>query len=102
LATILGRSFHISLVDCITDCILFFVLSDYSLTDFSMTVPVVRQPNIGNGLDDQTNITLTLFNTILETASTRVELERSWEVIERDINIRERWEARQRQPRNQQ
>jgi hypothetical protein len=67
-----------------------------------MTVPVTRQPNIGNGLDDQTNIALTLFNTILETASTRAELERSWEVIERDINIRERWEARQRQPRNQQ
>jgi hypothetical protein len=67
-----------------------------------MTVPVVRQPNIGNGLDDQTNITLTLFNTILETASTRVELERSWEAIERDINIRERWEARKRQPINQQ
>jgi hypothetical protein len=67
-----------------------------------MTVPVTRQPNIGNGLDDQTNIALTLFNTILETASTRVELERSWEVIERDISIRERWEARKRQPRNQQ
>jgi hypothetical protein len=67
-----------------------------------MTVPVTRQPNIGNGLDDQTNITLTLFNTILETASTRVELERSWEVIERDINIHERWEARKRQPINQQ
>jgi hypothetical protein len=67
-----------------------------------MTIPVTRQPNIGNGLDDQTNIALTLFNTILETASTRVELERSWEVIERDINIRERWEARKRQPRNQQ
>jgi hypothetical protein len=67
-----------------------------------MTVPVTRQPNIGNGLDDQTNIALTLFNTILETASTRVELERSWEVIERDINIHECWEARQRQPINQQ
>jgi hypothetical protein len=67
-----------------------------------MTVPVTRQPNIGNGLDDQTSIALTLFNTILETASTRVELERSWEVIERDISICERWEARKRQPRNQQ
>jgi hypothetical protein len=67
-----------------------------------MTIPVTRQPNIGNGLDDQTNIALTLFNTILETGSTCTELERSWEVIERDINIRERWEVRQRQPRNQQ
>ena len=67
-----------------------------------MTVPATRQPNIGNGLNDQTSIALTLFNTILETASTRVELERSWELIERDISICELWEARQRQPRNQQ
>jgi hypothetical protein len=52
-----------------------------------MTIPVVRQPNIGNGIDDHTNITLTLFNTILETSSTHVELEHSWEAIERDINI---------------
>jgi hypothetical protein len=53
----------------------FFVLSDYSLTDFSMTIPVTRQPNIGNGLDDQTNTALNLFNIILETSNTRVELE---------------------------
>jgi hypothetical protein len=66
-----------------------------------MTVPATRQPNIEHGLKDQTNIALTLFNTILETANTRAELERSWEVIEQDISIRERWEARQRQPRNQ-
>jgi hypothetical protein len=67
-----------------------------------MIVPVTRQPNIGNGLDDQTIITLTLFNTILETASTHAELEWCWEVTERDINICERLEAKQRQPRNQQ
>jgi hypothetical protein len=67
-----------------------------------MTVLVTRQPNIENGIDNQTNISLNLFNTILETASTRVELECSWKTIERDINIRERWEARQRQPKNQQ
>jgi hypothetical protein len=67
-----------------------------------MTTPVTRQPNIGNGLNDQTSIALTLFNTILETASTRAELERSWEVVERDISICECWEARKRQPRNQQ
>jgi hypothetical protein len=66
-----------------------------------MTVPITRQPNIGNGLDDQTNITLTLFNTILETASTHAQLERCWEVIERDKSIRERWEARERKPKNQ-
>jgi hypothetical protein len=67
----------------------------------SMTVPVARQPNIEPGLTDQTSITLTLFNTILETANTWVELERSWAVIEHDISIQERWEARQRQLRNQ-
>jgi len=67
-----------------------------------MKVLVMRQPNIGNGFDDQTNITLTLFNTILETSSTHVELECSWEVIERDINIRECWEARKMNPKNQQ
>ena len=67
-----------------------------------MIVHATRKLNIGNGLDDQISITLTLFNTILETASTRVELERSWEVIERDTNIHERWEAKQRHPRNQQ
>jgi hypothetical protein len=52
-----------------------------------MTVPVARQPNIEPGLKDQTNIALTLFNTILETANTRVEIERSWAVIEQDISI---------------
>jgi hypothetical protein len=52
-----------------------------------MTVHVTREPNIGNGLDDQNSIALTLFNTILETTSTRTELECSWEVIERDISI---------------
>jgi hypothetical protein len=66
-----------------------------------MTVPVTRQPNIEPSLRDQTSIALTLFNTILETANTQVELERSWAVIEQDISVRERWEARQRQPRNQ-
>jgi hypothetical protein len=66
-----------------------------------MTVPGTRQPNIGNGIDDQTNIALNLFNTILETPSTHVKLEHSWEVVERKINIRECWEARQRQPINQ-
>jgi hypothetical protein len=66
-----------------------------------MTVPNNRQPNIEPGLQDQTSIALNLFNTILQTTTTRVELERSWAVIERDINIQEQWEARQRQLRNQ-
>jgi hypothetical protein len=66
-----------------------------------MTVPVARKPNIEPSLKDHTRIALTLFNTILETANTRVELERSWAVIEQDRSVRERWEARQGQPRNQ-
>ena len=66
-----------------------------------MTVPIVRQLNIGDGLDNQTNIDLTLFNIILATSSTHVEHHNSWEVITRDINIRERWETRQRKPINQ-
>ena len=58
-----------------------------------MTVPNNRQLNIEPGLQDQTSIALNLFNTILQTTTTRVELERSWAVIERDINIQEQWEA---------
>jgi hypothetical protein len=66
----------------------------------SVTVPVARQPNIQPGLSDQTHISLNIFDTILKTTITRVELECSWAVIERDINIQEQLEARQ-QPRNQ-
>jgi hypothetical protein len=66
-----------------------------------MTIPNNRQPNIELGLQDQTSIALNLFNTILQTSTTRVELERSWAVIERAISIQEQWEARQRQLRNQ-
>jgi hypothetical protein len=67
-----------------------------------MIVPVTRQPNIEPGLQDQTNIALNLFNTILDTANTRVELNHSWAAIERDISAQERLEVRHRQPRNQQ
>jgi hypothetical protein len=67
-----------------------------------MKVPSTRHPNIENGFKDQTSIALTLFNIILETTSTRSELEHYWEVVEQDISIREHWEARKRQPRNQQ
>jgi hypothetical protein len=52
-----------------------------------MTIPIVRQPNIEPGLIDQTHIALNFFDTILKTAITQVELERSWAAIERDINI---------------
>jgi hypothetical protein len=65
-----------------------------------MTVPNVRQPNIAIGLQDQTSIALNLFNTILQTARNRTELEQSWAAIERDITIQEQREERQRQLRN--
>jgi hypothetical protein len=65
-----------------------------------LTVPNVRQPNVELGLQDQTSIALNLFNTILQTATNRAELERSWAAIERDITIQEQQEARQRQLRN--
>jgi hypothetical protein len=67
-----------------------------------MTVPIARQPNLEPGLQDQTNIALNLFHTILDTARTCVELNYSWEAIERDISVQEQLEARRRQPRNQQ
>ena len=66
-----------------------------------MTVPVARKPNIEPGLQDQTNIALDLFNTILDTANTQAELNRSWATIEQDISSQECWEARCRQPRDQ-
>jgi hypothetical protein len=66
-----------------------------------MTVPIARQPNIETGLKYHTNIALNLFNTILDTNNTRVELEHTWEEIEQDISVQECWEARKRQPRNQ-
>ena len=65
-----------------------------------MTVPSGRQPNVEPGLQDQTNIALNLFNTIMQTTTNRAELERSWVAIEHDIIIEEQQEARQRQLRN--
>ena len=65
-----------------------------------MTIPNSRQPNIEPGLQDQTSITLNLFNTILQTTTNQVELEHSWDTIERDISNQEQREARQRQLRN--
>jgi hypothetical protein len=43
-----------------------------------MTIPVPTQPNIEPGLSNQTHIALNLFDTILKTATTHVELEHSW------------------------
>ena len=60
-----------------------------------MTVPIVRQPNIEPGLTDQTHFTLNPFDTILKMANAKVELERSWDAIERDINIQEQLEVKQ-------
>jgi hypothetical protein len=65
-----------------------------------MTVPTVTQPNIQPEISDQRHIALSLFDTILRTANTREELERSWAAIEQDIATREQLEARQREHRN--
>jgi hypothetical protein len=65
-----------------------------------MTVPTQRQPNLGDGLEDQTNITLTLYNIILDTANSQDELNHSWEVVYEEAQIREHWDARQRMIRN--
>jgi hypothetical protein len=51
-----------------------------------MTVPLARKPNIDLGCQDQTNIALNLFNIILDTVNTHVELNLSWEKIEQDIS----------------
>ena len=59
-----------------------------------MTFLSGRQPNVEPGLQDQTNIALNLFNTILQTTTNRDELERSWAAIERDISIQEKREER--------
>jgi hypothetical protein len=61
-----------------------------------MIVLVARQPNIEPGLQDQTNIALNLFNTILDTANTHAELNHSWASIDRDISAQEQLEARRR------
>jgi hypothetical protein len=66
-----------------------------------MIVPITRQTNIKPDLPDQTNVTLNISDTILKTATTRTELERSWATIEPDISIEEYLEARQRQLKNQ-
>jgi hypothetical protein len=65
-----------------------------------VTIPNSRQPNVEPGFQDQTSIALSLFNTILQTTTNRVELERSWATIERDVSIQEQQEARKRQLRN--
>ena len=65
-----------------------------------MNVPIIREPNIKPGLVNQTNIALNIFPTILKTATTRTELERSLAAIERDISMQEYLEARQRQLRD--
>ena len=66
-----------------------------------MTIPVARKPHIEPGLLDQTNISINLFDTILRTATTRVELEHSWVAIEWDITTQEQVEVRNKRLRNQ-
>jgi hypothetical protein len=60
-----------------------------------MTVPTTTQPNIQLGLSNQIHIALNLFDTILKTANTQEELERSWAAIEQDIANQEQLEDRQ-------
>ena len=60
-----------------------------------MTISATIQPNIQPGLSNQIHISLNLFDTILKTANTREELERSWATIEQDITTQEQLEARQ-------
>jgi hypothetical protein len=80
--------------------LIFIDTSFFSDIDY-LTVPIARQPNIEPILKDQNNIALSLFNTILDTTNTCVELNHSWAAIERDISAQEKLEARHRQPRNQ-
>jgi hypothetical protein len=104
LGTILGRSsISLWLIVCLIIIEYIYISSFDSLIFFIffMTVHVTTQPNIDHGLKDQIIISLTLFNTILEIANTRAGIECSWAMIEQDISVRERWEARQRHPRNQ-
>jgi hypothetical protein len=54
-----------------------------------MIVPISKQPNIEPSIQDQTNIALNPFNTILDTANNCAELNHSWEEIERDISAQE-------------
>jgi hypothetical protein len=83
------------LIFCIKPCLFFLLFSIY------ITIPIVCRPNIGQGLDDQSNISLTLFNTILEATRSQTKLHQSWEVISQDIRIREQWKAQQRLAINQ-
>jgi hypothetical protein len=73
---------------------------DYRRIHLFFTVYVARQPNIYHGLQDQTNIALNLFNTILDSVNTWAELNHSWEAIEQDISSQKCWESRRRKPRN--
>ena len=65
-----------------------------------MTIPTATQPNIGPILSNQTHIALNIFDTILKTANTQEELERSWAAIEQDITTQEQLQARHQERRN--
>ena len=65
-----------------------------------MTVPIATQPDIPPRFSNQNHISLNLFDTILKTANTWEELERSWPAIEEDITTQEQLEARQQERRN--
>jgi len=65
-----------------------------------MTLPTPQQPNIRFHFPDQRSITSCLFDLILETVVSHEELECSWEIIARDIEIQEQREVIQRQAHN--
>ena len=52
-----------------------------------MGCPNPVQPELENNLQNHINIAHNLFNTILATVRTREELEWSWLVISRDIDL---------------
>lgn len=52
-----------------------------------MAIPVPTQPNLTHGLNNQINISTSLFNVMLDTTRTREDIEISWFAISRDIEI---------------
>ena len=65
-----------------------------------MTLPTPQQPNIRFNFRDQRSITSCMFDLILETSLSHEQLEHSWEVIARDIEIQEKREAIQKKAHN--
>lgn len=52
-----------------------------------MAIPAQTQPNLARGFSNQTSISTSLCNFMLDIANIREEIERSWLDISRDIDI---------------